>query len=68
MNSEQLMQLVVAAVNKAIGSGQTLPGQAILILETVKMDIHYNLRKSQEESKIVPANGKLPPFQEGGRG
>lgn len=63
MNAVQLQSVITNALNQALNSGQTAPGQAVAVLEFAKLDIFMQTKALEKaQPTILPANGNLPPF------
>jgi hypothetical protein len=63
MNSHALQQQIVGAVNFALQSKQTSPGEVVMILELIKLDMYANLRDATkaQASNIIPVHGRIKP-------
>ena len=63
MNAAALSQQIAGAIQHALSSKQTSPGEVVMILEMTKLDLYSNLRDQIKEqaSPIIPFRGKINP-------
>jgi hypothetical protein len=57
---QQLQAIIVGALQQALGSGQTSPESAMLILESSKLEVFWTKKKNDESRiqkvQIIPPN------------